>query len=71
MQCNLGVPDGIRKAEGEDGEEIGETEEDDRLRFKGCLIHNLMQTDLLEFRFAEVLTKRFCELPLRNLHDKL
>ena len=36
MQCNLGAPDGIRKAEGEDGgEEIGETEEDDRLRFKG------------------------------------
>ena len=35
MQCNLGAPDGVRKAEGEDGEEIGETEEDDRLRFKG------------------------------------
>ena len=36
MQCNLGAPDGIRKGD-EDGEEIGETEEDDRLRFKGCM----------------------------------
>ena len=43
MQCNLGAPDGIRKAEGEDGgEEIGETEEDDRLRFKVILIHSLV-----------------------------
>ena len=55
MQCNLGAPDGIRKAEGEDGEEIGETEEDDRLRFKVSLIHSLMQTDLLVFKVAQLL----------------
>ena len=34
MQCNLCAPDGIRKLD-EDGEEIGETEEDDRTRYKG------------------------------------
>ena len=40
MQCSLGAPDGIRKGD-EDGEEIGETEEDDRLRFKGYHTENL------------------------------
>ena len=34
MQCNLCAPDGMRKVD-EDGEEIGETEEDDRTRYKG------------------------------------
>jgi hypothetical protein len=33
VQCNLAAPDGIRKC-GEDEEEIGETEEDDRQRYK-------------------------------------
>ena len=59
MQCNLGAPDGIRKAEGEDGEEIGETEEDDRLRFKVILIHNLKQTDLLVFKAGLTISRIF------------